>query len=540
MAIIVGDGTTGFEAYGDRIQLPYGTNFPSSPTAGQLFFKSDEDKVYIRNAAGNAWEEVSGSSGANLSVIFDVLGGSSALALYALDGDATDSGSGSNDGTASNLSFTGGKFNGGSGDFNGTNSTISIPNLKNSYPISVSMWVQSDLPVPFEPGSGSMDELFNMSINGQRVSCGFVSNVGWPDGPTIMYGGTSHFSGHTSFLSDTTSTTWHHIVYSIAGSTDTNHRFWVDGHPVHLVNNGGGHGGTANWSIGSNGAGGEYWDGRIDQVRVFNKTLNDDEVWYLYKEGAVKNDIVTTGLKLWYDFSNLSCYPGSGTTVNNLAPNHSSDFTGTLVNNPSLAGSGVAKYIDFERDSSTYISTSTSPSSVMANKQVTLEVWAFHESIGSDIGSMISSQSDSLGQNGVSISTDGRTTHGGGPNGYHYQLGRINAAYTTGATGNTPANTGDVSGRWDHVVATFDGSNKLVYENGSLLTDMGDFEFGSTEGIEYSNVVYLIGAQPEGGTSGTRNRFYDGGIAIARIYDVALSPTQVAHNYSIERSRFGV
>jgi len=542
MAIIVGDGTTGFEAFGDRIQLPYGTNFPSNPTAGQLFFKSDEDKVYIRNAAGSAWEQVSGSSGSgNLSTLFDILADNSAIALYALDGNAANSsGNAATNGTASNLSFTGGKFGTGSGNFNGTNSTISTPNLKNSYPISISMWVQSDLTVPFDPGSNGMDELFNMSINGQRVSCGFVRNSGWPTGITLMYGGTSHFSGHTAFLSDTTSSTWHHIVYSIAGSANTNHRVWIDASPVHLVNVGGAHGGSAGWNIGSNSTSGEFWDGRIDQVRVFNKTLTDDEVWYLYREGAATNDIVTSGLKLWYDFSNLGCYSGSGTTVNNLAPNHSSIFTGTLVNNPPLAGSGQAKYIDFERDNSTYISTSTNPSSVMANKQVTLEVWAYHESIGSDIGSMISSQSDSSGQNGVSISTDGRTAHGGGPNGYHYQLGRVNGGYTTdGGSGNTAANTGNVSNRWDHIVATFDGSKKLVYENGSLLTDMGSFEFNGSEGIEYSNIVFLIGAQPEGGTSGTRNRFYDGGIAIARIYDVALSPAQIAHHYNTERGRFG-
>lgn len=43
--------------------LAYGSSFPGSPVARQLFFKSDEDVVYARNNANGAWFKV----GENLS-----------------------------------------------------------------------------------------------------------------------------------------------------------------------------------------------------------------------------------------------------------------------------------------------------------------------------------------------------------------------------------------------------------------------------------------------------------------------------------------
>ena len=42
---------------------PYGTSFPSSPTAKELFWRTDEKKLYRRNDGNTAWEAVVGEGG---------------------------------------------------------------------------------------------------------------------------------------------------------------------------------------------------------------------------------------------------------------------------------------------------------------------------------------------------------------------------------------------------------------------------------------------------------------------------------------------
>lgn len=392
-----------------------------------------------------------------------------------------------------------------------------------------------------------MDELFNMNINGQRVSLGIVhdGNASWPVGITVMYGSNSHFSSHTTgtIWRGASASEWFHIVYSIYGSADTKHRVWVNGCECGLYNNGGSHGGTAGWHIGSNSSSGEYWNGNIDNVRFFNRSLRSYEAWDLYEEYQVKTEVVKQNLKVWYDFSDTACYPGTGTTVYNIAPGVSG-FDGT-IQGASWGGIGQTKYFDFERDNSyDKIITSTAITPTFNNKELTMEAWVLHESIiSNELHAIISCQNDAGANEGASICTDGRSnTHGGGTQPvYHYQLGQNYSGGTRWTTdgnyGNTGSNTAYPQLRWDHIVATFDGYRKMIYENGVCKGFEGDWPLSNNESIRYAGgSTWTIGAQPENGTSYTR--FYDGRIAIVRIYDAALSQTQVRHNYNIERSRF--
>ena len=315
MPVLVGDGTTGSEGKADRLGVATGSSDPGSGAAGDLYFNTGSSKLKVFD--GTAWQEL-GSATSTVGNV-DPFGDSSGLALWQFDGNGDDVG-GSHSGTPTNVVWSNtAKYGSNSGDFATNSGTIAISGTpKNSYPFSVSLWAQSNVDWD-SMGAGAMNELFNANINGQRVSMGFVQNSGWVDGVTLMYGGTSHYAGHAEFMNQGGSTKWHHIVWSVAGSADTDHQVWINGHPVFLKDESGGHGGSAGWNIGSNSAGGEHWDGRIDQVRFFNRELTDDEALSLYREGAESTAPVTTHCKLFYDFSDTNCYSGSGTTVNNLA-----------------------------------------------------------------------------------------------------------------------------------------------------------------------------------------------------------------------------
>ena len=165
---------------------------------------------------------------------------------------------------------------GGYFSFNGTTQTIPIGSILNAYPFTVSFWAS----YPYSgwaPPSDGMDELMNMSIASQRISIGTIKNTGWPTGPTLMYGGSNHYSfDGSSALS--TANQFYNVVWAVTGSNDSNHKIYVNGVSQTLTNNGGAHGGTAGWQIASNGNDGEYWIGSIASVQVYNKTLSQVEV----------------------------------------------------------------------------------------------------------------------------------------------------------------------------------------------------------------------------------------------------------------------
>ena len=166
---------------------------------------------------------------------------------------------------------------------NPVNSTLNTnANPRNSYPLSFSIWCYKETG---DWGSGVQNQLLvNWSINGQRLS---ICNVDWSGtgGATswnwsIMYGGTNHW---TFAPSARTENQWMHIVYTIAGNNNSNHRLYQDGgSALSATNQGGGHGGSAGNAIGGNSTGGEDWNGWMYNVRLFNKALSQSEAAQLY------------------------------------------------------------------------------------------------------------------------------------------------------------------------------------------------------------------------------------------------------------------
>ena len=56
MPVLVGDGTTGTEWKSDRTGVPTGTSDPGSPAAGDIYYKTDTNKVRVYD--GTSWNDV--------------------------------------------------------------------------------------------------------------------------------------------------------------------------------------------------------------------------------------------------------------------------------------------------------------------------------------------------------------------------------------------------------------------------------------------------------------------------------------------------
>jgi hypothetical protein len=103
------------------------------------------------------------------------------------------------------------------------------------------------------------------------------------------------------------------------------------------------------------------------------------------------------------------------------------------------------------------------------------------------------------------------------------------ALYFYGTSDNMISGTSNVAdNEWHHIVGTWDGTTGRVYVDGILENS------GSLTASAYTYTNTFIGKN-------VGNGYYQNGlIAIARIYNRALTPSEVAQNFNALRNRFGV
>jgi len=300
--------------------------------------------------------------------------------------------------------------------------------------------------------------------------------------------------------------------------------------------------------------GGFTWDGfrniKMAQYAMYNKVLTPKQIKENFNQQSSRfnppnwgnRDIVKDGLMLWLDAGVTESYPGTGTSWYDISGQGND---GTLMNSAEAtwSGGGEGGYFDFEADgsSSNYCQIGSS-GSVASNLQVqshTLEAWINTESFEgtSGLGMVVGSQCDSCTATGLSMFTDSRAAHGGGPNCFHYQFGNGSSWTANSSYGNTASGTCAL-GVWIHIVVcwTADGTSrpKNVYKNGAFLSSEGSYSSSSWV-IDYGGTSWRIGSQQD-----IPGRAFDGKIAVARIYNRELSASEIEQNFIVQRQRFGV
>ena len=232
--------------------------------------------------------------------------------------------------------------------------------------------------------------------------------------------------------------------------------------------------------------------------------------------------MVTDGLVLYLDAANTKSYPGSGTTWTDLSPSISS---GSLTNGPTFSSdvNGSIRFVG----TNDYIPTNF----FGTYQRITLSAWV--NKISTSAGAHIIGKNYffatstnswpcvlAAGDVGASISIS---------NGSAYSI-------TQGVNGGSAG--GNFTGSWNHIVGTYDGLVISFYVNGFLTATQ------SYSGIiNYSgslNLPWTIG-RPAGYNGGGTNFYWaTGSIAIAQIYNRALSATEILQNFEATRERFGV
>lgn len=224
--------------------------------------------------------------------------------------------------------------------------------------------------------------------------------------------------------------------------------------------------------------------------------------------------IVLDGLVVYLDAGITQSYSGSGTVwtnINGLGPKNN----GTLVNGPTFSTDGGGSIVFDGVDD--YVNCG-SANQILSNTYFTMECWMK----SSDNGEGSGSQGTFIG---TRVGRNASLARFGGSNTAAFFWDTI-----TEGNLNLNSNTVVFNGEWHHIVGTFDNGLGSIYVDGEFKNSAS-----STSPIDLSATAFGIGVDP----SNLTRTFY-GKVSIGRVYNRALSSSEILQNYNAQKGRFGL
>src|SRR5210317_371370 len=431
----------------------------------------------------------------------DIFGDSSCVALYGLNYDGSDA-SGNYDGTPTDVTFNApgyidyaASFNGSSGYVNlgtGLSGLSGILNQKVSQ--SVSFWMNTSF----------------TGISGNSVIYSVYYGIGVSVNVYYFADGTLHFftrySGNvTSFTTTQTFNDgqWHHIAVSI-DVPNLERKVYIDNtlESTQTLSSSA-HGGSGNdvgVALGTNANfNTQYYKGKLDQVRIFNKAISSSEVTTLYGEVACEYTCTTdtNGFPVSASSDLVAYYK-----LDNDATDDTGTYDGTATNvtfdggryGSSAVFNGSSSYIDLGNNSS----NNSNVISVSCWLKTTATTGCIYSNGGLDGGSV-----------GLAIII---TASG---------FLRFGANNTLDVTGTTAINDGN----WHHVAFSYNNGNLNLYLDGNTTPEMT----GTSTGFTTANRNFIIGREAR-----TATKYFAGQIDQVRFYTKVISSTEASSLYEDE------
>jgi len=424
--------------------------------------------------------------------------GGGGVALYQLNGDADDSSPNGYDGTFTTPSYTTGVF-GQAGVFNGSSSKI----------INTSSLVTGNSDRTLSAWMKTSNTANSMVLAGLGSETGADNNqwaIAFLDGTndTVRiygYGGANEVAW-ASLGVNVRDGLWHHIAVSWNGSQLS---WFVDGSNVLIQPFAHTYATSSGVQIGK-WSEGNYWNGEIDQVRVFNTALDPLEVEALYIEELCICDGTVDTLDILGDGSCIATYQLDG-NANDLSGNYSGQATDVSygVGEFDLAGvfNGSSSHIDF-------------PSPIPnTNTPASFSGWfKFNSGFNSGVQTIIGAGNMTTSAGIITVLI--RYASAGN---YYIEPSRVYddfVYYTDTANYPTVALSADT---WYNVVFTYGASNEAkIYLNKSLISTT--YLTTSSGPTTNSNVLAL-------GQYRDNSLYFNGSIDQVRIFNKALNSTEV-------------
>ena len=363
----------------------------------------------------------------------DFFGDGSNIATYLFEGNARDENLNYN-GTATNITYAlanNPKFGPGNGCavFNGTSSKISNSTLPVSDSMTISFWMNkssfaNDYECYINLGQDNSSTYKYLTINRQASTNTFRLDIG--------NGGGSGTCTVPLTITNTISTDglWHHYT-AVWNKTTNRVTFYKDGIPEYLTTDINGYNavGAVGCNIGWNGYNTAISNGSIDQVRIFNRALNNDEVQALYNncinKYVVKQEPDQNINDINYDFFE------DGTNVGTFRFNgNANEVQGRMI--PTVSGN-----ITFSGN--TQIDSGSSGSVVFPNpftsNTVTISAWVLWNGLSGNIPFFLNDNSLWFSGGYLGLSSNNGDQYGFSSTGFANTWKYITLEFTTGTVG---------------------------------------------------------------------------------------------------------
>lgn len=219
--------------------------------------------------------------------------------------------------------------------------------------------------------------------------------------------------------------------------------------------------------------------------------------------------VVEDGLVLRLDAAEPASYPGTGTNWNDLS---SSNIDGTLTNSPTF-GTSPERFTFFATNE--YVET---------NNDLDPEA----DGLFADTGNAwsVSSWFRRLSNGAITSKAGGTGTSA------TYVVWMSGSSLLTRLRGGTilTIDSSNNSSLWYEVVITWDGTTARAYLNGSFVNTI------SVGAAAIQTSPFRIGAS---GTT-TPNNYFDGNISDVKVYNRALTESEIQQNFNALRGRYGL
>ena len=418
----------------------------------------------------------------------DILGDGSCIATYQLDGNANDL-SGNYSGTPTAVSYGVGEFD-LAGVFNGSSSEITFTKFTTLTNNSTySTWFKTNISSPYNT---TQTFLKDQTSNNDKFAIGTTNVSG---GSKLIF---TRINGVDAQYNTSTSIddgNWHHIVFVQKPSSM---EFYIDGVLDATV--------AASYTrglyfntIGRDSVYGTL-NGSLDQVRIFNKALSAGEVTTLYNETACTPAPLDPCVDVFSDESGLALYQLNGTAFD-----LDRKYDGAA--NDVTYAAGQFNQAAVFNGSSSYIKASNSLYTGLPLADYSVSAWFKINAYGDQYPTIFAS-------------------HTGGITLPPYLWISASILRLHGYTYNDYTNTLS-TGVWYNVIMVNSGTTTELYLNGAIQTPTSRNTYTTTTGQFFD-----LGGVDQYPTTTS----FDGSIDQVRIFNKALSPSEVTTLYTNDAS----
>jgi hypothetical protein len=389
---------------------------------------------------GMALQATGDAAGANRQALVDAI---DMVIYYTIPGGVLDRSGSGNHGSITGARGAAGKVGQGM-QFDGVDDAVTVDTISaltgaSDVPFSWSFWVNVTVPNVNEIiswGPGRRCRLTNINAN-YGVGC------------TVSGDEYDGFAVNSATKIDDGK--WHHVVYTHDSVTQ---KLYIDGALEDTGTESFGTGADI-FQFGTRPFGG-YFEGKIDDVRVYNRTLSFSEIKKIYNEGGgitigkSQSNLVPSGLVGYWSFNGTDftdrVYDRSG------QGNHG-DVVGIATSTVKAIGKiGQGAYLNGANGTVDFADTA----SLQLSSSGSIALWVKPKELEPDWDVLVNHIHFTTDRNGYALFID-RTQDGS-----HFNLEIANASSFDRITSASSAS----AGKWQFVVGTWDGSNLRIYVDG--------------------------------------------------------------------------